>query len=131
MVQNEVADRFSANIGSKCYNSLSVFLTYYFNIKKAFFVSRNVFYPKPNVDSAIVIFTRKENPIKALDEELFFKLVKDSFKQKRKTLKNNLKNYDLKIIDDVLSKTNKSTNDRAETITLKEFINISNALAKQ
>ena len=58
-------------------------------------------------------------------------MVKDSFKQKRKTLKNNLKNYDLKIIDDVLSKTNKSTNDRAETITLEEFINISNALAKQ
>lgn len=131
MVQNEVADRFSANIGSKCYNSLSVFLTYYFNIKKAFFVSRNVFYPKPNVDSAIVVFNRKENSIKALNEELFFKLVKDSFKQKRKTLKNNLKNYDLKIIDDVLSKTNKSTNDRAETITLEEFINISNALAKQ
>lgn len=59
MVQNEVADRFAAKTGSKSYNSLTIFLNYFFDIKKAFIVSRNVFYPKPNVDSAIVVFEKK------------------------------------------------------------------------
>ena len=113
MVQNEVADRFSAKTGTKSYNSLTIFLNYYFDIKKAFVVSRNVFYPKPNVDSAVVTFT---------------KLVRDAFCQKRKTLKNNLKTYDLDKIDEVLKKYNKNITFRAENITMDEFIDISNNL---
>ena len=128
MVQNEVANRFSASVKTKEYNSLTIFLNYYFNIRKAFFVSRNVFYPKPNVDSAVVVFTKKEDKIYVKDEDRFFKLVKDSFKQKRKTLKNNLKNYNLKDINSTLKKYNKDITCRAEGITIEEFADISNNL---
>lgn len=128
MVQNEVADRFSAKTGTKSYNSLTIFLNYYFDIKKVFVVSRNVFYPKPNVDSAVVTFTKKRNTLKADNEKLFFKLVRDAFCQKRKTLKNNLKTYDLDKIDEVLKKYNKNITFRAENITMDEFIDISNNL---
>lgn len=131
MVQNEVADRFSAHVGSKNYNSLTVFLNYYFDIKKAFVVSRNVFYPRPNVDSAIVVFERKTKKIKVNDEELFFALVKDSFIQKRKTLKNNLKNYDLNKIDEILRTINKNISIRAENLTINDFALIANYLTKQ
>lgn len=130
MVQNEVADRFSAEVGTKNYNSLTIFLNYYFNIKKAFVVSRNVFFPKPNVDSAVVVFERKKQKIEVYDEELFFKLIKDSFTQKRKTLKNNLKGYDLEKIDIVLRELKKDISFRAENITIDEFAKISNYLAK-
>ena len=131
MVQNEVAERFSAKSGTKSYNSLTVFLNYYFDIKKIFTVSRNVFYPRPNVDSAVVLFTKKENRIKAKNENLFFLIVKKAFTQKRKTLKNNLKEFDIDKIDLVLSKFGKDINYRAENITLEEFIMISNELIKQ
>ena len=130
MVQNEVADRFSAKVGSKNYNSLTIFLSYYFNIKKAFVVSRNVFYPKPNVDSAVVMFERKNKKIYISNEEYFFKLVKDSFVQKRKTLKNNLKNYDLEKINEILLKNGKDITVRAENISIEEFAIISNELIK-
>ncbi|MEG2351122.1 MAG: 16S rRNA (adenine(1518)-N(6)/adenine(1519)-N(6))-dimethyltransferase RsmA [Bacilli bacterium] len=131
MVQNEVADRFSAQPGTKNYNSLTIFLNYYFDIKKAFFVSRNVFFPKPNVDSAIVIFDKKQNKIKVDNEEFFFKLVKDAFKQKRKTLKNNLNQYDLRKLEEVLHKFNKTLQSRAESLSIEEFILISNDMNKR
>lgn len=130
MVQKEVADRFTAKTGTKEYNSLTIFLNYYFDIKKAFIVSNNVFYPKPNVDSAVVVFNKKVNKKSIKDEKLFFKLVRDSFKQKRKTLKNNLKDYDLDKIDYILNKYNMNTSVRAEKISINIFIEIANYLAR-
>ena len=65
MVQKEVGDRFKAKPGSKDYNSLTVFLNCYFEISKLMDVSRNVFLPKPNVDSIIVEFKKKEKEIKS------------------------------------------------------------------
>ncbi len=129
MVQNEVADRFSARPNSKSYNSLTIFLNYYFDIKKAFTVSKNVFYPKPNVDSAVVVFTKKNKKAFLKNENVFFKLVKDSFSQKRKTLKNNLRNYDLVKINEILAKYNKTINSRAENISIDEFIDVANNLS--
>ncbi len=128
MVQNEVADRFSAKVKTKDYNSLTIFLNYHFNIKKAFLVSKNVFYPKPNVDSAIVVFDKKENKLFLKNESLFLKIIKDAFKQKRKTIKNNLKCYNLDKIEGILKKYNKSLNSRAEEITIEEFAEIANNL---
>ena len=128
MVQKEVADRLSAKPSSKEYGSLTVFLNYHFNIKKLFDVSRNVFIPKPNVDSSIVELQAKEDKIYVKDINKFYKLVKDSFRFKRKTLRNNLKEYDLDKILSVLSKYNMDLTVRAEVLTLEMFVNISNNL---
>ena len=128
MVQKEVGDRFSAKPRSKDYNSLSVFLQYYFNIEKVCLVSKNCFVPKPKVDSIVVKFTRRDNLIKLNNEELFFKLVKDSFKQKRKNLRNNLRSYDLDKIESVLKTFGKDLTNRAEELTIEEFASLSNNL---
>lgn len=128
MVQKEVGERFSAKVGTKDYSSITIFLNYNFDIKKEFIVSRNAFFPKPNVDSIILSFTKKDNNYNIKNEELFFKLVKDSFKQKRKTLKNNLKEYDFSKIEEVLLKNNLPVDVRAENISLEIFIEISNNL---
>ncbi len=125
MVQKEVGDRFNAKPNTKEYNSLTIFLNYYFEIKKLMDVSRNSFIPKPNVDSAIIEFKRI-NKYKANNEELFFKIVRDSFKYKRKNLKNNLKDYDLEKIEDILKGINKDLTVRAESLTIDDFIYISN-----
>ena len=131
MVQKEVGDRFKAVPGTKDYSSLSVFLSYYYNIKKIMDVSKNVFIPKPNVDSIVVEFNRKEKKLNVIDEQLFFKLIKDSFEFKRKTLKNNLKNYDLEKIDKVLKKHKLDLSIRAEQISLELFVEIANELGGQ
>lgn len=128
MVQKEVGDRFRANPGTKEYNSLSIFLNYYFDVKKIMDVSRNVFIPKPNVDSIVVIFTRKENKFDIKNEDLFFKLVRDSFRQKRKTLKNNLRDYDLEKIENVLNKYDLDLSVRAEALPINVFVEIANNL---
>ena len=126
MVQKEVGDRFKASINTKDYSSLSIFLNYYFDVQKILDVSRNVFMPKPNVDSIVILFTKKKSKLYVKDEELFFKLVRDSFKQKRKTIKNNLKDYDLDKIEAVLLKNNLSLSSRAEQIKIEVFIDIIN-----
>ena len=128
MVQKEVGDRFNAKPNSKEYNSLTIFLNYYFEISKLMNVSRNSFVPAPNVDSIVVQMKKRENKYKVNNEEKFFKLVRDSFKFKRKNLRNNLKGYDLDKVLEVLSKYNKDLNVRAESLTIDEFIEISNNL---
>lgn len=127
MVQKEVGNRFKAKPGTKDYNSLSVFLDYYFDIKKIMDISKNVFLPKPNVDS-IVIEMKKKPQKQVKNEQLLFKLIKDSFKQKRKTIKNNLKAYPLDQIESILKKHNFDLTTRAEQIPLEIFIEIANNL---
>ena len=128
MVQKEVASRLSAFVGSRDYGSLTVFLNYYYDIKKLFDVSRNCFMPKPNVDSAVVCFELKKEREKVLDISLLKKLVRDSFSYKRKTIRNNLKNYDLKIIESVLLKYGFDLGVRAEALSLNIFVEMANAL---
>ncbi len=130
MVQKEVGDRFKAKPGTKDYNSLTVFLNCYFEVFKLMDVSRNVFLPKPNVDSIIVEFRKKEKEIEVNNPDLFFKLVRDSFVQKRKNLRNNLKNYPLDKIEQVLKKYNMDLNVRAEALSLDIFIEIANSLGE-
>jgi 16S rRNA (adenine1518-N6/adenine1519-N6)-dimethyltransferase len=128
MVQKEVGDRFKANVGSKDYNSLTIYLNYYFNIKKVLDVSKNVFLPKPRIDSMVLEFDKKEELLPLKNSKQFFQLVRDSFKQKRKTLRNNLKGYDLDKIEKVLEKHNMDLSVRAEQISMEIFIDISNSL---
>lgn len=130
MVQKEVGDRFKAKPGTKDYGSLSVYLNYYYEVQKLMDVSRNVFIPKPNVDSIVVSFTRKDTQDKVLNEDIFFKLIRDSFNQKRKTLKNNLRDYDLDCIEEVLKKYHLDLSVRAEALNIEIFIDIANALSR-
>lgn len=129
MVQKEVGDRFSAKPNSKDYNSLTLFIDYYFNVKKLFIVSKNVFIPKPNVDSVVVLFEKKNKKYDVINERIFFKLIRDSFKQKRKTLKNNLKGYNFDLIKKVLTENNFSEDVRAEALPIEVFVKISNRLS--
>lgn len=130
MVQKEVGDRFKAMPGSKDYGSLSVFLNYYFNITKLLDISRNIFIPKPNVDSIVVEFSKKNDLPFLKNEKLFFKIVRDSFKQKRKTIRNNLKDYNLDAIEKVLVKYGFDLSVRAEALGIDIFVDIANELGE-
>ena len=129
MVQKEVGDRFKATPGTKDYGSLSVYLNYYFDVKKLLDVSCNVFLPKPNVDSIVVEFKKKNELLEVIDKTLFFKLIRDSFAQKRKTLRNNLKQYDLDKIEKALEEFGYTLNVRAEQLSVEVFVKIANSLA--
>ncbi len=128
MVQKEVADRLCAKVGDREYGSITVFLNYYFHLKKEFLVSRNLFVPKPNVDSMVISLTKKENNFPTENFQLFAQLVRDSFRYKRKMLRNNLKNYNLDSIEQVLKKYGFDLTVRAEELSLEIFIDISNHL---
>jgi len=128
MVQKEVGERFSALPKTKNYGSITVFLNYYFKIKKLFDVSRNCFIPKPNVDSAIIALDKNVDKPIIDNKDLFFKLVRDSFQFKRKTLRNNLKGYPVDKIELVLNKYGYNLGSRAEEISMDVFVDISNNL---
>ena len=128
MIQKEVADRFAAKPKTRNYGSITVFLNYYFDIRKEFLVNRNCFVPKPNVDSIVISLNCKHKVLDVKNRELFFKLVRDSFHFKRKTLRNNLKGYDLSIVEEVLSKYKLDLSVRAEELPLEVFVDISNNL---
>ncbi len=89
MMQKELAERIISNHGRKCYGRISVMVQTYCDIKHEFNISKNVFIPKPKVDSSILSFKRKATDINFDD---FSTLIKESFKHRRKKLKNNLKN---------------------------------------
>ncbi len=129
MVQKEVADRFGAKPGSKDYGYMTVYLNYYYDVNKLFFVDRRCFDPVPNVDSAVIKFTKKDERPLVKNEDLFFKLVKEAFHMKRKNIRNNLRSYNLEIIEKVLGKYNLTLQDRAENISLDCFIEIANELS--
>lgn len=130
MVQKEVGDRFSSMPGTKQYGSISVFLNYFYNIKKEFNVSRKQFVPEPNVDSVIISFTEKDDKLELSNFKFFEKIVKESFQFKRKNIRNNLKKYDLDVVDKVLSQYGFSLNSRAEMMGYEVFVSLANALFK-
>lgn len=129
MVQEEVGERLSATPGKKAYSSITVFLNYYYEIKRLFKVNRSEFIPVPNVDSEVIMLTSREDKIALKNKDLFFEFVRSSFQYKRKNLRNNLKKYDLKKIEEVLVKYGYSLNSRAEEIPVSVFAEISNSLA--
>jgi 16S rRNA (adenine1518-N6/adenine1519-N6)-dimethyltransferase len=127
MMQKEVAQRLSAANNTKDFNSLSVFIQYHTDAEIILNVSRNVFIPKPNVDSAVIKLTRLETPrVEVADQDKFFRFVRDCFRMRRKTIKNNLKGYDIKIFEEVFDELEISLTRRAESISLHEFASIYN-----
>jgi 16S rRNA (adenine1518-N6/adenine1519-N6)-dimethyltransferase len=129
MVQNEVANRLSAKPNTKDYGMMTVKLGYYYDVNKLFVVNRKSFEPVPNVDSAVIKLSKKKMN-KANNEEVFFKLIKDSFMMKRKNIRNNLRSYDLNIVEKVLNNYGLDLNSRAENIPLNCFIEIANEISK-
>ena len=127
MVQDEVANRFSALPKCKDYGSITLYLKYYFNITKLFKVNKNCFNPIPNVESAIIRFKKRIDKPNVIKEN-YFKLINDSFKMKRKTLKNNLSDYDFTKVKEVLHKYKLPESVRAEELSEEVFIDITNNL---
>lgn len=128
MVQKEVAERFSARIGTREYGSITVFLNYFFDVLTLFNVNRSKFYPIPNVDSSVIKLVAKEKL--DVDFAKFNKFVKDSFTFKRKNLRNNLKSYDQEKIKDILEKRGLSLDKRAEDLSYKDFVFLTNEYFK-
>ena len=124
MMQKEVADRFIARVNTKDYNALSVISSYRCEMSKVMNVPKNVFMPKPNVVSAVLQFRFKPQTIE--NENEFFELVKACFKQRRKTIYNNLGEYfgDKEKAKQLLVDAQIDEKRRAETLTLEEFMHL-------
>ena len=91
MIQKEVAERIAAKPGSKTYGILSVLIQAWYDVEYLFTVEPGVFNPPPKVRSAVIRLTRNETTKLGCDEKLFKRLVKTTFNQRRKTLRNNIK----------------------------------------
>ena len=119
MMQKEVAERLSAVAGTKAYGRFTVVTGAYLNMEYCFTIPPDVFIPKPKVDSAIIRFTKKENPLISDEKYMRFnKLVSAAFSQRRKMLRNTLKGWD--IHPDLQEQINFSR--RPETLTIEEFV---------
>ncbi|WP_017729522.1 16S rRNA (adenine(1518)-N(6)/adenine(1519)-N(6))-dimethyltransferase RsmA [Halalkalibacterium ligniniphilum] len=134
MIQAEVAERIAAKPGTKEYGSLSIAAQYYAKAEKVLTVPKTVFVPQPNVDSAVLKLTlREEPPVKVRNERYFFEIIRASFANRRKTLLNNL-------IHNLMGKDNKAVveaaleqagidpNRRGETLTIEEYARLCDAL---
>ena len=95
MFQKEVAQRIAAKPGSKTYGILSVLTQAFYDVEYLFTVPPHVFNPPPKVDSGVIRMTRKSDFSISVDEKLFIEVVKTAFNQRRKTLRNSLKTYNL------------------------------------
>lgn len=127
LVQKEVADRFCAYPGSRSYGYFTVLLQHFFDIKKLFDVHPTCFFPEPKVMSSVVCFVKKKC-VQKLNLDLFRSFLKDAFSQKRKTLKNNLKEYDWNCIFSVLEKYHYNESVRSEELSYDIFVEIFNSL---
>lgn len=123
MMQKEVADRFYAKVNTKDYNALSVITQYRCEVSPVMKVPKNVFMPKPNVDSAVLQFRFKQRN-ENIEEEVFFEMVKACFKQRRKTMLNNFGEYlqDKAKAMALLEQANIDPKRRGESVSLAEFL---------
>ncbi|MCD8326965.1 MAG: 16S rRNA (adenine(1518)-N(6)/adenine(1519)-N(6))-dimethyltransferase RsmA [Lachnospiraceae bacterium] len=134
MIQKEVADRMGAGPGSKDYGALSLAVQYYASPQILMQVSANCFFPRPGVDSAVIRLAGYETPpVTVQDAKQMFALIRAAFNQRRKTLVNSLANAgDLQVskaqVSDALMKMGLSATVRGETLTLKEFAELSDRL---
>lgn len=131
MVQKEVAGRLGAVPGEKSYGSLSIAVQYMADPEIIMTVPKTVFVPQPNVDSAVIrLNVRSDKKVEVADEAFFFRLVRASFAQRRKTLVNNLMNnlFSKDKKDEILAVLNAAGIDpgrRGETLTIHEFAKLS------
>ena len=134
MVQKEVADRMNAKPSTKDYGALSVAVQYYCDTEIVAKAPRHMFVPQPNVDSIVIgLHVRDEKKYVVDNEEIFFKTVKASFGQRRKTLLNSLGGLGFLSKDQIreaLQAANIDEKRRGETLSIDEFANLSNEINK-
>ena len=132
MVQKEVADRMNAQPNSKDYGALSVAVQYYCDTEIVAKAPRHMFMPQPNVDSTVIgLHVREERKYNVDNEDIFFKTVKASFGQRRKTLLNSLGGLGFLSKDQIkiaLQEANIDEKRRGETLSIEEFASLSNAV---
>ena len=139
MMQKEVAQRLTAKPGTKQYGALTLAIEYQMQAKIAFDVSRKVFVPAPNVDSAIVVLTPRPNPlaVQTFDKQKLFGFIRGCFAHRRKSLWNNLQSVIGKDpavkekMTAILTQLDISPQIRPEKLTLEQFIELANALHQQ
>jgi 16S rRNA (adenine1518-N6/adenine1519-N6)-dimethyltransferase len=129
MVQKEVAERIVATPGGKDYGILTLACNYFADTEMIMLVSKDCFFPKPKVDSAVVHFTKHTANANADSDEYqnLFKLIKASFAQRRKKLLNSLTNagYDKDTVAKAFSELGFDENVRAENLSLADYKNLS------
>ena len=135
MVQKEVADRITAKPGDKLSGSITYSVDYYAEAEKIVFVDKSSFIPEPEVDSEVIKLQIREEPkVHVENEELFFKVIKASFMQRRKTLLNGLSNSgiikDKESLKKILQKLGLSVDIRGEKLTIEQFAELSNLIDK-
>ena len=132
MVQKEVAQRLAAKPGEKIAGAITYSVQYYCETKLIVEVSNQSFIPAPEVDSEVInLKIRNTSPVKIEDEKIFFKLIKASFMQRRKTFLNGVSNSGLiekEKLKEILNEMNISENVRGENLTLEQFAQISNKI---
>lgn len=130
MMQKEVAERMTAEVGTKQYSSLTIAIQNYMHSEIAMIVPKTVFIPRPNVDSAVLNLTRRDQPLVEVDSpDDFEALVQTAFTQRRKTLWNNLRNakdswvadYTDEALQTALEQANIDGSRRGETLTIEEY----------
>ena len=134
MVQKEVSERLTAKPGSKEYGSLSVLIELNGTMKKEFNVSRNCFYPVPNVDSEIVSMEINKNDSALKNDPIFGKFIQNIFEMKRKTLANNIckkTNFSRDDLNKILQELGLSESVRAESLSLNQISKIYETLVKE
>lgn len=126
MFQKEVAQRITAGPGSKIYGILSVLTQAFFEVEYLFTVPPNVFNPPPRVDSGVIRLIRKKDYTLPVDVPFFFRVVKTAFNQRRKTLRNSLKSFQIsdKLKEDVIFAQ------RPEQLSVEQFIELTKSLAE-
>ena len=128
MIQKEVAERMAAGPGSKTYGILSVLIQAWYHVEYLFTVSEQVFNPPPKVKSAVIRMTRNSTTDLGCDEKLFKQVVKTTFNQRRKTLRNSIKpilGKESPLLADPLF------NRRPEQLSVQEFINLTNRVEQE
>lgn len=133
MIQKEVAERMAAKPSSKSYGSLTIAVQYYTDAKVVMTVPKTVFTPRPNVDSSILKLELRDEPlVHVKNEDFFFTVVRASFAQRRKTLRNNLSSYfkdmDKAVLQDVFEQTGIDGGRRGESLHIEEFAQLADAL---
>ena len=128
MIQKEVAERMAAGPGSKTYGILSVLIQAWYHVEYLFTVSEQVFNPPPKVKSAVIRMTRNSTTDLGCDEKLFKQVVKTTFNQRRKTLRNSIKpilGKESPLLADPLF------NRRPEQLSVQEFIDLTNRVEQE